>query len=993
MFSIRLSTAVCCLAAAFSFNALAKLDDGATINRDILLIQFHEQPLARYTGGVDGLEGTARSVTGQRLNPDSPASLAYRDWLRARQDQHLDAISDKLGRQAEVIFRYDILLNGVAMRAQAGDYAKLNSMREVKAVVFDRNYPLHTDRGPTWIGAPGIWDGSGTGGLGATKGEGIVIGVLDTGVNFDHPSYSDTPDDGHTYTNPNGSGNFLGWCNPAHPMHDPSYTCNDKLIGAWDYSDALGPETDGPTDDDGHGSHTSSTAGGNTLTSPAISGVAPHANIIMYDVCYEPSPGAQDTCPLAATSAAAQQAIIDGVDAINYSIGGGATPWSAFDINSFFLDLVANGAFVAASAGNSGPTAGTVGHNGPWVATNGASTHDRAGVENMLIDMSGGVSPPADITGQSRTSGYGPETVVYAGDFSNGDPNPEQCLNPFPANTWTSGEIVLCDRGTIARVLKCANVAAGGAGGCILANVPGSGDPVADPHIIPAIHVNLTAGDALRTWLASGSGHTATLTDSTVIVDPSVADIMAGFSSRGPGPYNVLKPDLTNPGVSIFAAVQAGGIPGFPGPDFGILSGTSMSSPHTAGSGALMMALHPTWTPSEVKSALMTTAVASVLKEDDITPGDPFDFGGGRVDLEAASQAGLVLDETEANFLAADPGSGGDPRTLNLASMKSTTCAGTCYFTRTVKNARSFATQWTFTDTSGPNASIAATPSSFSLNAGATQEIEFAVTITGGGPGFVFGSGTFNETGGDASSARFTAAVQAAGLDAIPIVIESTDPSGMYVHPGLVSTGATDLQLGLTGVAPLDRESDTVAQDPTNTSPYDGPDGTVTYILSGLSGAHRLHASTVISSAPDLDLFVGRDANMDGIAQQSEEVCSSTSPSAFEKCEVLDPQDGDWWVLIQNWQGSGAPLDNFVALMGVVNGASVGGFSAMSSDSSPAPGEQFDVTVSWDFGATLPTGHYIGVLDVGTSPGNPDDLGTLTVDFISDRVGTSGFED
>ena len=360
---------------------MARLDDGSTINRDILLIQFAEEPLARYTGGIDGYAATATSVTGQRINPNNANVRAYREFLREKQNQHLDRISASVGRQVDVVFRYDVILNGVAVRVRDGDFSRIRSTAGVKAVAYDRNYPLNTDRGPSWIGADTIWDGSGTGGLGSTKGEDIIIGVLDTGVNFGHPSYSDSPDDGHTYTNPNGSGNFLGWCDPGHPMHDPSYTCNDKLIGAWDYADAVGGvETDGPTDDDGHGSHTSSTSGGNTLTSPAISGVAPHANIIMYDVCYEPTPGAQDTCPFAATSAAAEQALMDGVDVINYSIGGGGTPWSPFDIDSFFLDLVAAGTFVAASAGNAGPGASTNGHNGPWVATNGASTHDREGV-------------------------------------------------------------------------------------------------------------------------------------------------------------------------------------------------------------------------------------------------------------------------------------------------------------------------------------------------------------------------------------------------------------------------------------------------------------------------------------------------------------------------------------------------------------------------------------------------------------------------------------
>jgi subtilisin family serine protease len=974
-----------------SASALARLDGGAKINPDILIIQFHEKSLTRYTGGIDGLNATAPSVTGERIDPDSADSLAYRDYLRQRQDRHLNEISASLGRQVDVVFRYDIMLNGVAVRARKGDYAKVRKVPGVKAVAFDRIYPLDTDRGPYWIGADGIWDGSGTGGLGDTRGEDIVIGVLDTGVNFGHPSYSDMPDDGHTYTNPNGSGNFLGWCDPGHPMWDPSYRCNDKLIGAWDYSDALGPENDGPVDDDGHGSHTSSTAGGNTLTSPAISGVAPHANIIMYDVCFEDPPGTPDGCPLAATSAAAEQAIIDGVDVINYSIGGGSIPWSAFDIDSFFLDLVAADAFVSASAGNAGPGASTNGHNGPWVATIGASTHDREGVEIMLVDMAGGGTPPADITGQSRTNGYGPETIVYAGDFSNGDPDPEQCLNPFPPGTWTSGEIVLCDRGTIARVLKCAHVAAGGAGGCILANVPGSGDPVADPHVIPSIHVDLTAGNALRSWLASGSGHMGEITDSTVIVNPAVADIMASFSSRGPNTINVIKPDLTNPGVNIFAAVQAGSVPGFSGPDFGTLSGTSMSSPHTAGSAALLMALHPTWTPTEVKSALMTTAVTTVFKEDGTTPADPFDIGSGRVDLGAASQAGLILDETEANFLAANPGIGGRPQDLNLASMMETRCAVACSFTRTVKNARTFNTGWTFAQTAGADFTVTATPNAFTLPPGATQVIEFDIAITGGS-NWLFGEGTFTENSALASPAHFTIAVQNAALSIGPIDIESLEQSGMIVLEDTTSIGATDLQLAFAGVVPLPRTRDEVEEDPTNGDAFDDDLGTVTWWLNGVSNGRRLHASTLESEAPDLDLFVGRDLNGDDIPQANEVVCMSTSPVADESCEIPDPEDGDWFVRVQNWQGSGNPTDAFTARFAVVGENDEGNFSASTSNSSPGVGEPFDVTINWNFGPNGGSGHFIGVMDVGSSPGNPNDLGTIRVDFHNARLVLTGFE-
>ena len=272
------------------------------------------------------------------------------------------------------------------------------------------------------------------------------------------------------------------------------------------------------------------------------------------------------------------------------------------------------------------------------------------------------------MTGQTLTGPYGPAPIVWAGDFSNGDPDPEQCLNPFPPGTWTNGEIVLCDRGSIARVLKGANVAAGGASGHILGNVTGGTDTeVADYHVIPSVHVNAAKANALRAWLASDSNHMATLAGRLVMSDPNAADVLAGFSLRGPNlSFDVTKPSVTNPGVSILAAELDSGAP--PGAsEIGLKSGTSMSSPHTAGAGALMRALHPDWTVTEIKSALMLTADEGGRKEDNSTPVDPDDVGNGRVDMFRAAHSSLVMNESFANFLAANPGTGGDPKTLEPA--------------------------------------------------------------------------------------------------------------------------------------------------------------------------------------------------------------------------------------------------------------------------------------------------------------------------------------
>ncbi len=742
----------------FTFVPAMLAADEATSDTGLYIIHFNEPSLARYQGGIADLEATNIRVRGERkLDAKNEASVAYLDFLDQRQRQYVDDMEAALGRTVEVRYWYQAAINGVAAKIDEEEIHAIAALPGVKSVYRDQAFPMDTDVGPTWISADAIWDGTGTGGLPGTKGAGIVVGILDGGTNMDHPSYSDSPADGHTFVNPNGSGTFLGWCDPGHPSFSPTFLCNDKLIGGWDYADASwGNESDGPEDNGGHGSHTSSTAAGNTLVDPAISGVAPHANVIGYDVC-----GATGSCFTSDSIMATNQAILDGVDVINFSIGGGGSPWN--DADSGFLDAVAAGIFVSASAGNSGPVAGSTGHIGPWVTTVGMSTHDRVNIVNNLESMTGGSSPPGDLSGASRTGGYGPAPIVYAGDFSNGDPNPDQCLNPFPGGTW-SGEIVVCDRGGIARVMKCQNVFDGGAGGCVLANIAGgAATVVADPHILPSIHMDQASGDQVKAWLASGSGHMATISDGVLVRDPSVADIMSAGSSRGPASINVIKPNVTNPGVSIFAAVNNASVPGFNGPPFGLLSGTSMSSPHTAGCGALLMALHPSWTPMEIQSALMSTADTTVFKENGSTPADPFDMGGGRVDMSRAGRAGVVLDETEANFDAANPGLGGDPRTLNVASMQDNNCNGTCNFTRTLrKTTHGAGVSWTVSvdNPMGVNIGVSLTDN------GADITMDVAIDVLDGSlpAAFTFGAITLVSDDPDVPDARFPVAIVPTGV-------------------------------------------------------------------------------------------------------------------------------------------------------------------------------------------------------------------------------------
>jgi subtilisin family serine protease len=335
--------------------------------------------------------------------------------------------------------------------------------------------------------------------------------------------------------------------------------------------------------------------------------------------------------------AAVQQAISDGVDVINFSISGGGSPY-ADAVELAFLDAYNAGVFVAASAGNSGPAPETTDHRGPWVTTIAASHTNRFFLSHLSVTADGGAT--LELTGASITEGIHVATpVVQAKDF---DPDGNNlCDTEFPAGTF-SGQIVLCQvHSPPTRIEKGFNVLQGGASGMIIYNEALQGIGT-DNHHLPAVMLEVDKGQALLDFLSSHTGVTATFTDGEA--ETVQGDVMAAFSSRG-GPGQTLgisKPDVTAPGVQILAgntplaATVAGGPEG---ELFQAIRGTSMSSPHAAGAGALLAALHPDWTPGQIKSALMTSARTQVLKEDETTPANVFDMGSGRIDLSHATSA------------------------------------------------------------------------------------------------------------------------------------------------------------------------------------------------------------------------------------------------------------------------------------------------------------------------------------------------------------------
>jgi hypothetical protein len=172
----------------------------------VYIVTFEEAPLSTYDGELPGLQATNPQVRGERrLDPLSDASRAYLRFLEQRHEAYVATMSQRIARTPQVIFVYRAASNGVALRVTPDEAAKLRSIPGVVRVEPDRAFTLGTDRGPWFIGADAVWDGSVLVGAG-NQGEGITIGIIDTGINQEHPSFSDAPHDGHSFTNPLGSG-------------------------------------------------------------------------------------------------------------------------------------------------------------------------------------------------------------------------------------------------------------------------------------------------------------------------------------------------------------------------------------------------------------------------------------------------------------------------------------------------------------------------------------------------------------------------------------------------------------------------------------------------------------------------------------------------------------------------------------------------------------------------------------------------------------------
>jgi subtilisin family serine protease len=981
--------------------------------RTVYLVSLAEPPAATFerlsqlgnAKRTADLEPTAIAVSGaHKLDAKSAPVRRYLDFLHTRQDEVLDIAATRFKRALTPKFRYDLVANGFAIELSDAEAESMKGVDGVVAVRPDFKRHLLTDAGPQWIGADAVWAGTVQGSNIHTKGEGVVVGIVDSGVNTSHPSFADVASDGFNHTNPRGQ--RYGVCASGADAR-----CNDKLIGLYDYiNETCTFDTTTPAGKDcgGHGTHVASTAVGNpfvvsqtaptTTLNRTLSGVAPRANLISYKVCYEAQ---DDGCSGSAIISALNQVVADGVDVVNFSIGGGAyDPWlgvrNAGNVNdaAAFFNVRAAGIVPVVAAGNEGAGTSTVSSpgNSPWVITAANETSGRR-FSTSVTGISGhGVAAPFNLVGDGITAGVASAQVVHAKDFGSAlcgtgtaTNNTTSCAssasNPFPAGSL-AGKIVICDRGEYARIEKGCNVKLAGAVGMILANVPGGdANVVADGHFLPAVHLNATDGTTIKALVENArlaSGQITAAISSVATRYDGIGDVLNATSSRGPvTPYSgVLKPTIAAPGTSIAAAAhQSNGAV--------VFSGTSMASPHIAGAAALLLAQNPNWSVSQVESALVTTASNTLLMEDGVTKAPYVEGGAGRTRVDQAARAGLYFNVTTNEFRAADPTLNGQPKDLNLPFVHTDECAGTCSFTRAVTAMTSG--NWRVETAMPTGASVTVSPSQFSATNAAATVLSIAVQIDN--PDLVgqWVDGQIRLVPTDNPNLATTTvpvSVRATAGD-VPSVIElQTDTTNGFrdvTFSGLIALN--DARFSATQLRRIETFSRLLSRDPTDDEPFDGSlNGSHEVLIAppaaGNNVASVIYARITNTGGGDKDLYIGFDANGNGHADAAEVLCVSNSPGPSEECSVdavFPNANARYWVLAHKLAGA-----NETVTGEIYNGAAVSGLElSVTGPSTVVAQSPFNARVAWNLPSLAVGETAFALVNLGAGAANPAGIGRV----------------
>jgi subtilisin family serine protease len=897
--------------ALFALTAAGALSADST---QTFIVQMRLDPVVAYKGDISGLAAT-KPATGKKIDPTSSKVVKYVGYLTGKHDEALSKVGG-----GQKLYDYVYSFNGFAAKLTDGQAAGLQGRKDVVAVTPDELQTIDTSSTPHFLGLDdpgGLWDqlGGPTGGKNNSgAGEGMIIGDVDSGIWPESKSFSDRDVNGKLIYK-----QIPGWHGKCTPGEDfKASNCNQKLIGAqWfdaGWGGDAGVEAQRPweftsaRDYNSHGTHTASTAGGNHGVQPTgdaaaftpISGMAPRARVAAYKALFSTQDASTASGFNSDIVEAIDTAVADGVDVINYSVGPSAAPTTFLSPEQVaFLFAADAGVFVSAAGGNAGPGASSVVNPGPWVTTVAAGTHNRTGQGSVTIDgttYTGASLAPAETTGtlvDAQESALAGQSATAARlCFGAADNAGQAVLDPAKV----SGKIVLCDRGSNALVNKSLAVKQAGGIGMVLTNVSGGSTTLnALLHSVPTVHVPYTATNYAALHTAAHNGSTATIAKATLVFNVP-APTTASFSGRGPalaGGGDLLKPDVMAPGVDILAAVSPAGDNGR---NFDLFQGTSMSTPHVAGVAALLMQLHPSWSPMAIKSALMTSAY-DVLDGPGTSPSVIFSEGAGHIKPNSAADPGLVYDNGFNDWLAFLCGTSGgvsastcnalhglgyslDPSDLNVPSIAIGDLVGAQTVTRKVTNVGKTAATYNASVTGMAGITVDVSPSSLSLNPGQTKS--FTVAFTRGTAALsTYTGGRLAWSDGN-HNVRIPLVVRPVAIVAPLEVTGAASGISYSVKTGYAGT----LNFAARGLVPATTTAASVAQDPDQT--FNPAVATGTYskdvvVPAGLKLFRiGIDESSITPSGTDLDVYVYRGGSLVGLSADgdSNEMVTFTNPPA-----------------------------------------------------------------------------------------------------------------
>ncbi|MBZ5738050.1 S8 family serine peptidase [Nocardioides mangrovi] len=923
-------------------------------------------PAASGYKGANPKYAATYSRTGS-FNSRSAAVAAYSSHLRDTQTK----VAKSVG--ATAAGHLTMATNGFVADLSAKQAQSLAT--DSRVLLVDRSESLHVTSTNTadflgMNGKKGAWAKHGGQ---KNAGAGIVIGDLDTGIWPESKSFKgaklttkpqtawDISQTGTATTMEKADGTYFhGECEAGDGW--AATDCTTKIISARYYGDGFTAtvppsewspyEQDSARDGGGHGSHTASTAAGEQVDNVTVEGrkfgtvvgMAPAAKLAVYKVCWEAADPDKSSCTTPDIVQAIDQAVADGVDVINYSIGGSASA-DLDSIQAAFEGAAEAGVFISASAGNSGPSASTLDNATPWITTVAASTY--VNFENTLVLGNGKKIVGASISDKTLTD----KPLVASTDVmaEGADEDDAKLCGPDTLGD-ASGDIVVCARGVYDRVAKSAEVKRAGGIGMVLIN-PSENSLDADFHSVPTIHISDTDGPKVYNYLASaGNKATASFKLGNVTGTKTPLPQVAGFSSRGPTPLaggDLLKPDISAPGVSVLAAVAP---PSNSGRKYDLYSGTSMAAPHITGLAAFIQSKHPMWTPAEIKSALMTTATPTKTAAGKAST-DALAQGSGEVSPKKMFDPGLFVTSGATQWqgfiqslgydIGVDPV---DAKQVNVPSMADGSVTGETSFTRTFRASR--AGTWTIKGGVPGFTMHTSVKKIVSKRVNDLQEVTFTFTRDDAALGD-YSQGAVTLSG--PTSVRIPVALRPLSVDA-PGTVSGTGTSGS--EDVAITAGFTgNLDIGTHGMAESDTKSDSVAAGDYNME---------CVTVAADSSLARFEVDAVDADA-DIDMYVYASDSCDQ-ADITAEVGSSATASGDEAVTLQDPDPGTYLVEIDGYApgASGSPIPYDFDFWDIDPTTTAGDLTVTPNPVPVTQNEETSVTVSWS--GLDADSHYLGFL-------------------------------